>query len=401
MPRSLANVFLIGLACLLSTACGGGAESGAPVAQSHAPASLLAERVAVVAPAAVAGGAQASAGPSSSRADPTQARFNGPQGLASGPDGALFVADTRNYTIRKITKHGNVTTIAGLAGVPGSADGSGSNARFTEPRAIAVDAAGTAYVADGSAIRKISADGMVTTIAGIQGAFGEADGIGAAARFRAPTGIAVDSKGNVFVVDPFDFQRRLRKIAPDGAVSTFAGGFEGATRIPQDGAGAMAAFIGPTGLAIDRHDHLYVTDIGLGGITVGNLFDGTAFVRRVTPGAVVKTIAGNVGFTSLPAGGPLALLSRSHGVVVKSCGTIYATDHFDAGNRVMSVASNGTVSALPLDQSKFGALSHLANGRDDILYASDRGGHTILKIQGGTVSVLAGATGVPGSVDVP
>ena len=131
------------------------------------------------------------------------ASFNWPYGVAVDGAGNVFVADTVNNTIRKITSAGVVTTLAGTAGSSGSADGTGATARFSYPSGVAVDGAGNVFVADSanSTIRKITPSGVVTTLAGTAGSYGSADGTGAAARFADPCGVAVDGAGNVFVAD--------------------------------------------------------------------------------------------------------------------------------------------------------------------------------------------------------
>ncbi|MDB5267951.1 MAG: hypothetical protein JWP58_991 [Hymenobacter sp.] len=186
------------------------------------------------------------------------ARFNLPHGVAVDASGVLYVADTFNHTIRKITPAGYVTTLAGQAGHKGSADGAGAMARFFHPAAVAVDAQGVLYVADNGngTIRKITATGEVTTLAGDARHGGHADGPGATARFRAPTGVAVDARGNVYVVDHLN--ALIRKITPAGEVITLVGS---ALRFgPNDGIGAAARFNGPGGIAVDASGTLYVTD---------------------------------------------------------------------------------------------------------------------------------------------
>ena len=124
--------------------------------------------------------------------------------MAVDGTGNVYVADSGNHTIRKITPAGVVTTLAGLAGNFGSADGTGSDARFQDPSSVAVDSAGNVYVADfgNHTIRKITPAGVVTTLAGLAGNFGSADGVGSDARFNQPIGVAVDSAGNVYVAGP-------------------------------------------------------------------------------------------------------------------------------------------------------------------------------------------------------
>jgi len=188
------------------------------------------------------------------------ARFDFPQGIAGDAAGNLYVADTGNNAIRKITPAGEVTTLAGKAGSSGSADGSGTAARFSVPAGIACDAAGNLYVAEigNDTIRKITPAGEVTTLAGKAGSEGSADGSGAAARFNAPAGIACDTAGNLYVADSGN--DTIRKITPAGEVTTLAGkaGSSGSA----DGNGVAARFLNPGGIAGDAAGNLYVADTG-------------------------------------------------------------------------------------------------------------------------------------------
>jgi hypothetical protein len=151
------------------------------------------------------------------------ARFYKPYGVAVDSSGNIFVADTNNHTIRKVTPAGVVTTLAGLAGSDGSTDGTSSAAQFTNPNGVAVDGNGNVYVADTAnhTIRKITPTGVVTTLAGLAGDTGSADGTGSTARFTNPTGIAVDASGNVYVADTEN--HAVRKVTAAGVVTTLAG----------------------------------------------------------------------------------------------------------------------------------------------------------------------------------
>lgn len=184
------------------------------------------------------------------------ARFSGPIGLAQDVAGNVYVADADNYRIRRIDPNGNVTTIAG-SGVRGHLDGPAATARFFEPQGIALDGAGNLYVADraGNRIRKLTPAGVVSTYAGVATA-GYVDGPAATARFNAPIGVAVDARGDVYVMDR-DNQRLRRIEAATGLVSTVAGsGVAGA----QDGAAGSAQFSSPRGIAI-QSGALYVADL--------------------------------------------------------------------------------------------------------------------------------------------
>jgi len=151
------------------------------------------------------------------------ARFNAPQGVAIATDGSVYVVDTGNSTIRKMTPDGVVTTLAGSPGVDGHSDGTGSAASFLLPQGIAVDKAGTIYVADSAnhTIRKITSTGVVTTFAGLATISGSSDGLGSSARFSYPIGVAADASGNIYVAD--NGNTAIRKITPNGLVSTLAG----------------------------------------------------------------------------------------------------------------------------------------------------------------------------------
>jgi sugar lactone lactonase YvrE len=186
------------------------------------------------------------------------AAFAYPGGVALDSAGNAYVADTSNHTIRKITPAGVVTTLAGLPGTPGTTDGSGAAARFNSPGGVAVDSSGNVYVADTSnhTIRRITSAGLVTTFAGSGGTRGSTDGPGNGARFLYPNAVAVDSSGNVYVADTNN--HTVRKITPTRVVSTLAGtaGSSGST----DATGAAARLNYPTGIALGAEGVLVVAD---------------------------------------------------------------------------------------------------------------------------------------------
>ena len=185
----------------------------------------------------------------------TVAQFNSPQAVAVDSFGTVYVADQLNNRIRKITTAGVVTTLAG-SGVAGFADGTGTAAQFNYPSDVAVDSSGTVYVGDtyNHRIRKITTAGVVTTLAG-SGVFAYADGTGTAAQFYNPAGVAVDSSGTVYVADVSN--NRIRKITPAGVVTTLAGS---GARGYADGTGTAAQFYRPGGVAVDSSGTVYVGD---------------------------------------------------------------------------------------------------------------------------------------------
>jgi streptogramin lyase len=188
------------------------------------------------------------------------ASFVYPIGIATDRDGNVYVTDKISNTIRKITPAGAVTTLAGSVGVAGHADGKGKNARFSSPVGIATDRAGNIYVADtgNNTIRKVTPDGTVTTIAGLAGERDEIDGIGGAARFSDPFSIATDGAGNIFVAEMS--RKTIRKITSSGVVTTLAGRVDDSGHA--DGIGANATFDSPHGVTTDNAGNIYVADYG-------------------------------------------------------------------------------------------------------------------------------------------
>ena len=205
--------------------------------------------------------------------------------LAADSAGNIYVGD--HYMVRKVTQAGVVTTIAGQVGT-GFGNGTGAAAAFGIINGIAVDSAGNIYVTDSnSAIRKITPAGVVTTLAGSNPAIGATpgfvDGLGGAARFAGPWGMAIDGAGNLFVADTFN--NAIRKVTPAGQVTTLAGGGPAASGY-LDATGNAARFKSPDSLSIDAAGNLYVNDA-----------NGSA-VRKVTPGGVVTTVAYSDSFTA-------------------------------------------------------------------------------------------------------
>jgi sugar lactone lactonase YvrE len=195
----------------------------------------------------------------------TAARFHYPKSVAADGSGNVYVGDSNNHRIRKISPEGAVSTLAG-SGEAGYADGPAQAAQFSGPRGVTVDGSGNIYVADGANNRicKISPDGVVTTLAGITpdvvtanpgNTKGYANGTGAEARFRFPGAVAVDRAGNVYVADVEN--NRIRKISPEGMVSTLAGSGEAGYA---DGPAQAAQFNYPLGVAVDESGNIYVAD---------------------------------------------------------------------------------------------------------------------------------------------
>jgi sugar lactone lactonase YvrE len=288
----------------------------------------------------------------------TSASFSNLMGVAADDLGNLYVADSRNNMIRKISADGEVTTMAG-SGIAGSADGKADTASFFYPEGVAVDRKGNLYVADthNSLIRMISPDGFVTTLAG-QRIYHTIPGMDTVVRFDNPAGIAVDPSGYVYVADCGN--DLIRKISPDGKVQIIAGnGKKGA----KDSTGLNASFYLPGGIALDSIGNIYVAD------TYNNK------IRKISPAGIVTTLAGRT--LAGKANGKRSAASFSHpaGLTVGPGGYIYVADV--GNNRIRVISPDGMVTNFAGS-----GIRGSTDGRDTIAsfyrpygVASDRSGN--------------------------
>ncbi len=333
------------------------------------------------------------------------ASFKFPGGIVHDGAGNLFVTDTGNHTIRRIATDGTVTTIAGMAGVPGSADGTGSAARFSNPVGIALGPDGDLYVADreNHLVRRVTVGGVVTTYAG--STQGYAEGPAAAAKFNLPNGIAVASNGDVIVSDLANdrVRRILRAGNAAGAVETLAGNGTETAPYP-DGVGTAAVIKSPSGLVL-RGNTVVVRD--LGGL-LRQIDLATAAVTTITGARTLGPgyADGPLGAARLDGSGGVALAPNGGYLVtypgVGGIATVSATGdvHTIATSKAFGVVSGGTgvLAQMPLalDAGPFAMQAVTADPAGNIVLAE-----TVRDIRrispSGAVTPVAGLVGSIGN----
>lgn len=263
------------------------------------------------------------------------AKFNSPSGVAADAQGNVYVTDFQNCSIRKITASGEVSSLAGKLD-PGYIDATGELAKFYGPNGVAVDQDGNLYIADegNHRIRKVTPAGEVTTFAG-SGVMGYADGKGNEAQFHSPSGITIDTDGNLYIADQGN--NCIRKITPGKIVTTLAGNGEADYK---DGAGDNARFYRPTGVAADVDGNIYVAD----------LFNHR--IRKITAAGVVSTVAGTGVMGYANGSADEAKFRYPAGLALDAQGNIYVAD--SENQCIRKIDKNGTVSTLAGSSEGFG-----------------------------------------------
>ena len=320
------------------------------------------------------------------------ARFAYPGSVRTDASGNIYVADSYNDTVRRITPAGVVSTVAGKAGASGYADGPAASALFGATAGVAVGASGDLYVADNGnyLIRKISATGTVTTLAGSPGVQAVVDGSGLSARFFDPQNLAIDSSGNLYIADGHG--NVIRKVTPSGQVTTFAGtpGASGnaGPAGSADGTGSAAEFNDPTGIAVDAFGSVYVAD------------SGNDTIRVITPSGTVTTLAGSPGTAgSADGNGSSARFNNPAGLGVDSAGNVYVADYFNDTIRVVSpsgvvtTAAGSAGSAENIDglvaNARFAGSGDVTVDGSGVVYVADSMNMTIRRIVVGAATAPA------------
>ena len=293
---------------------------------------------------------------------PGTSGLNSPEGVAVDAAGNLYIADTQNARVQKVSPGGTASIVAGN-GTPGYGGdgGAATGAQMNVPLGLALDSAGNLYIADFSnnRIRKVSATGTIGTVAGSGTAGYSGDGGAAAnAQLSTPEGVAVDSAGNLYIADTGN--NVIRKVTPSGFISTFAG--NGLPGYSGDGGRAINAQLGnPFGLAVDSAGNLYVTD-----------FSGR--VRKIYPDGTIGTIAGTGTRGYSGDGGPAtaATLNRPSGVAVTAAGTVYVADTGNSSIRRLQAMGTGLNVAAVVNGAS-GATGAIVPGEVVVLYGSGMG----------------------------
>jgi uncharacterized protein (TIGR03437 family) len=314
----------------------------------------------------------------------TSALLSAPNGVAVDSAGDLYIADTGNNRIRKVS-NGVIATVAGNGGYSFVGDnGPATSALLNFPFGVAVDSGGNLYIADGAnnCIRKVS-NGVITTVAGngTPGFSGD-NGPATSAQLRSPWGVAVDSAGNLYIADSGNF--RIRKVS-NGVIATVAGG---GSFLGDTGPATSAQLWGPEGIAVDSAGNLYIAD------TNNNR------IRMVSNG-VITPVAGNGGFGYFGDNGPAtyAALNHPQGVAVDSAGNLYIAD----GNNCIRKVSNGVITTVagngtrgfsgdngPPTNAQLADPTGVAVDSAGNLYIGDFGNSRIRKVAGGVITSVAG-----------
>jgi hypothetical protein len=317
----------------------------------------------------------------------TSAQLDNPQGVAVEESGNLYIADSWNHVIRKVS-NGVITTFAGTGKAGYSGDnGPAASAQLYYPRGVAVDASGDVYIADtdNNVIRQVS-NGVISTVAGTgKSGYSGDNGPAASAQLYAPEEVEVDASGNLYIADTGN--GAIRKVTSD-VITTMAG--HGKLSYSGDNGPATDAQLnGPSAVAVDASGDVYIADTG------------NNVIRRVSNG-VIGTVAGTgtSGYSGDNGPATAAQLNWPGGVAVDASGTLYIAD---TGNHVIRKVSDGTISTVagtgkpgysgdngPATSALLGMPSGVAVDASGDLYIADTGANVARKVSKGVITTIAG-----------
>jgi sugar lactone lactonase YvrE len=289
------------------------------------------------------------------------AQLNYPFGVATDSAGNVFIGDTGNGRVRKVSPEGVIATVAGSGKAGYSGDGGpAKNAQLNDLLGLAVDSAGNLFIADkgNGVVRKVSLNGIITTVAGGGMEFG--DGGPATSAILTPWSLAVDRIGNLFIGD--QVSHLVRRVSPDGTITTVAGGCStGPCPVVDGGLATAGRLIGPAGLAVDNAGNLYIAD--------------GSRVYKVAPGGIINTVTGNGQYVYSGDGGPAAAaqLSGANAVIVDGVGNLFIFDT----TRVRKISPDGIITTIA--------------GNGQYGYSSDRGVATEAQLDGGNAIAVDAA----------
>ena len=315
---------------------------------------------------------------------PTAAQLNGPRGVAVDAAGNVYVADTLNHKVR-IIAGGVINTFAGSGTAGFSGDGAAAaSAALNAPFGVAVDGAGNVYIAEfgNNRVRKVDSKGIITTVAGTGvSAYGGDGGPALSAQLNGPQGVAVDSAGNLYIADTEN--NRVRRVTAGGAISTIAG--NGLAGFAADGGLAANTQMGnPTGVAVDTFGNLYIAD-------------GNARVRKVFTTGIIGTIAGTGvrGYSGDGGAGTQARLNAPSGVAVSAAGNVYVADTLNNAVRMLQLGAFG-IAVQAVASAASNLSGPIAPGEVLVIYGSGMGPDQLTQFQpdsnGFVPTNLAGTT---------
>ena len=319
----------------------------------------------------------------------TGAKINKPNNISVDASGNIYIADTGNHRIRKVDADGIITTVAGTGSRGYSGEGTAINEKINKPAGVSVDASGNIYIADtgNHRIRKVDADGIITTVAGTGSRGYSGEGTAINEKINKPAGVSVDASGNIYIADTGN--HRIRKVDAGGIITTVAG--TGSGGYSGEGTAINEKINKPGGVSVDESGNIYIADTE------------NHRIRKVDAGGIITTVAGNGSTTYCCDGGPAtsASINEPAGVSVDADGNIYIAD--TENHRIRKVDADGIISTVAGTGSagysgegtainkKIKEPKGVSVDADGNIYIADTENHRIRKVDAdGIITTVAG-----------